>query len=149
MHSVISKAGTDTLVRFGVSSTANIKIWLNDVLVYEQQAGMNAAPREVAYGKFPFNRYFTARQQKGSNKWLILLEAGNHISPVVFLRPQTAADDLDLSVGFNSAEGASWLYAGPFGAGGGTPLPASMQFPALPGANLYSWQKRRSGYYLP
>jgi len=137
-----SQAAADTLVRFGVSSAGNIKIWLNDVLVYEQQAGMNAAPREVAYGKFPFNKYFTARQQKGANKWLILLEAGNNSSPAVLLRPQTVADDLDGAVAFNSAEtGASWLYAGPFATGVATPLPASMQFPQLPGANLYSWQK--------
>ncbi len=137
-----SQVGADTNVRFGVSSASNIKIWLNDVLVFEQQAGITSTPREVAYGKFRFSKYFTARQQKGTNKWLILLEAAAPTAPVVLVRPQTVGDDLDLSVGFNStATGGSWLFAGPFANGSSSPLPTSMKFPDLPGTDLYSWQK--------
>ncbi|AXY74235.1 hypothetical protein D3H65_09725 [Paraflavitalea soli] len=137
-----SQSGADTLVRFGISSAASLQIWLNDVLVFEQPSGLSTNPKEVAYGKFRFSRYFTARQQKGSNKWLILLDGANQIAPVVLLRPQTAADDLDGAVAFNSPEtGGTWLFAGGFAAGSSSSLPGSIQFPYLTGTDLYSWQK--------
>lgn len=137
-----SRVAADTLVRFGVSSTAKIKIWLNNVLVFEQQEGLYVPPKEIAYGKFRFSRHFTALQQKGSNKWLIVSEAADNSHPVVLIRPQTEANDLDLSVGFNSTDvGSSWLFAGPFSVAGPSPLPEEMQPPYFSGTNLYTWQK--------
>lgn len=137
-----ARVAADTVVRFGVSSAVNMKIWLNGVLVYAQKESVPGSPQEVAYGKFRFTRYFTAQQRRGANEWLIQVEGSAATPPVVLLRPQTGTDDLDQSVVFNNTEtGISWLFAGPFSVGNPSPLPVDLQFPYSSGAYLYSWQK--------
>ncbi|WP_315824208.1 glycoside hydrolase family 88 protein [Paraflavitalea speifideaquila] len=131
-------------MRFGVSSSVKIKIWVNDVLVFEQGESLYGVPREIAYGKFRFGQYFTTMQHKGINKWLVQLEPTKTGAQVVLLRPQTEAGDLDQGVNFSGivAGKSGWWYTGQPTASQAVALPEKELQPYLfTGPALISWQQ--------
>lgn len=102
----------DTVVRFGISFAGKIKVWLNQKLCWEYQQQQSVNPKEIAYNRFTFDQYFTARLTKGKNEFLIEFEPSSSAA-TVFLRPVTTAGDLDLSANFTTTDFPQWLYAGP------------------------------------
>lgn len=108
-HAEVKK---ETLIRFGISFAGKIKVWLNQKLCWEYQQPQSVNPKEIAYNRFTFDHYFTARLNKGKNEFLIEFEPASSAA-TIFLRPVTMAGDLDLSANFTTADFPQWLYAGP------------------------------------
>jgi len=102
----------DTTIRFGISFAGKIKIWLNQQSCWEYQQQRTTNPKEIAYNRFTFDQFFTARLRKGHNEFVVEYEPGL-AAPVAFLRPVTKAGDLDLSVNFTTGSFPQWLFAGP------------------------------------
>lgn len=100
----------DTTIRFGINSSAAVKIWINKKLVYEQAVQPAVNPKEIAYDRFQFQQHFTAAIRKGNNKLMVQTE-GSGTVPVIF-RAVTEKDYLDTTLSF--AASPAWLFAGPF-----------------------------------
>jgi unsaturated rhamnogalacturonyl hydrolase len=111
----------DTLVKFGITSAGNIKVWINKKLAWEQQEEKVSNPVEAAYNRFRFSHYFSVNLKKGRND-LLIAYTNSGANPVVFLRPVTSLGDLDQSVSFTDTQAMPWLYAGPFNESVNTPL---------------------------
>ncbi len=120
LRSVDVKA--DTTVRCGISGAGRIKVWVNKQLVFDKRQEQTVNPKEIAYNRFTFDHYLNAPFRKGQNEILIEYTKGAS-SPVLFLRPVTAAGDQDLSVNFATSSPAPWMYAGPVKAADFAPFP--------------------------
>jgi len=93
----------DTLVRFGITTAGPVQVWINGQPVYEQDRAAVLNPKEIAYNRFTFNKYFTAPLHKGKNEILIHTPS----QAVTFLRAITAAGDEEAAVQFSAQP---WLY---------------------------------------
>ena len=109
----------DTLVRFGVTASGKIKIWINQQPVFQNDTPSTVHPKEFAYGRFDFNNEFPVKLKRGENDIIIRFEDGIS-QPVIFLRPIQKNDDVDNSVRFNDTTSV-WSMAA---------FPASYKFSA-------------------
>lgn len=104
----------DSVIKFGITSSGRIKIWINKQLIFEQNARSVDHPKEIAYGRFVFDNHFSALLKKGTNEILIKYESGSG-SAVVFLRPVLENKDLNSAVLVNNGGHFSgWLVMAPF-----------------------------------
>ncbi|MCG2615869.1 glycoside hydrolase family 88 protein [Terrimonas sp. NA20] len=135
LRSVEVKA--DTTVRFGLSGSGRIKVWVNRQLCFDKHQAQTANPKEIAYNRFTFDHYFSVPFKKGQNEMLIEYTRGSS-APVLFLRAVTAAGDQELSVNFTTSSSAPWMYAGPVRATDAAPFPLMPYYEN--GSRFVNWQ---------
>ncbi|MET0464379.1 MAG: glycoside hydrolase family 88 protein [Chitinophagaceae bacterium] len=127
----------DTTVRFGLSGSGRIKVWVNKQLRFDKHQQQTVNPKEIAYNRFTFDQYFTVPFKKGQNEILIEYTKGSS-APVLFLRAVTGAGDQDLSVNFTTSSPTPWMYAGPIKAAGLAPFPLRPYYED--GNRFVNWQ---------
>lgn len=105
-------SNSDTTVRFGVSSSDAVKIWINDHAVFQFAGNRPPEINEIAYDMPAFQDTFAVRLHPGANQILVKV-ASRRPEFVVVLR------DLKNSIHYTlepvmSNPASSWLLLGPF-----------------------------------
>jgi unsaturated rhamnogalacturonyl hydrolase len=106
-------AKKDTIVRFGISYSGNIVVYVNGTPVYRGVSSQLRMPKEDAYNRFNFQTYFNAGFRKGENQVKIVYTS-SVAQPVVFLRSQLAIGDADNGIVFGTSPQQQWMLLGPF-----------------------------------
>lgn len=119
--SIISEK--DTTVLFGVSSSGDMKLWVNQQSVFQRSGNGHAEVTEIAYGMVIFEDTISIQLKEGANEVLVK-SASRPEEWVVLLRPMTEDGMPEPSVRFTlvlelRADGngtSAWLHIGPFNA---------------------------------
>lgn len=109
----------DTTIRFGLSSSSAVKLWLNGKLVLHRKDKDAAAIREIAYNMVEFEDTFELSLNRGPNSVLIK-SAATSANWVCLLRALTPRREQERSVHFtldiesDEPVMSNWLFVGPF-----------------------------------
>jgi unsaturated rhamnogalacturonyl hydrolase len=83
------------LLRFGISYSAPVNVWLNDKLVFQSKEKVNFQFGEIAYSIFRFQDTITFNLAKGINR--VVIGSVNADKAVVYIREITGAEEPAIS----------------------------------------------------
>lgn len=103
---------------FGISSGSPIKIWINDILVYQNESAGNPEFEEIAYGIYKFTDTFRIHLNKTSNRLLIKTISGEKAKINMGAIHEDGLIDREVAFGlesmFNDKISGKYLFIGPF-----------------------------------
>lgn len=82
-------------LKFGISYSEPLKIWINDQLVFQNSRPTNFRFKEIAYEMFTYQDTFSVNLNKGENR--IIVYSPNSKNSVVYLREITEAERKPIS----------------------------------------------------
>jgi len=110
---------SDTTIIFGLSFSGQVKIWLEDSMVFYGKSNIPAFFTEVAYNMTEFPNEIPIHLIPGVNRILIKI-LSDDLPPVIYLRPLTLDKMQEKSISFSIKKTApkiktsKWLLSGPF-----------------------------------